>query len=355
LDIFLTSPDGGRIFYTIDGSTPDYGSQSIAGGEPITLASPCILTAIAVKTDIADSEPLVAEYDHIYNWGQLSAAVAAVNTTNLLTTIYVADSFSEEATPVLPSITTTQGITLTAATTQTITRTLTDALITVNSGGKLTLTGSLILDGGHNSDPRVDAGEAIVKNEGNLTLAGSAVITGGDGDSSGVYNGGTFTMDGGEISGNYAFYGGGVNNYNGTFTMNGGEISENLAIFGGGVFNIGDFTMSGGTISRNEGNGGGVYNGGTFTMSGLGATAPIISGNNNIDDGGGVLNYGGAFIMSGGTISADNTAYRGASLYNNGGTAEYGGDYFTTYGGPNILSGDNTNLALPAIAPVPEN
>jgi hypothetical protein len=82
---------------------------------------------------------------------------------------------------------------------------------------------------------------------------------------------GTFTMNGGTITGNssssYYSYGGGVSS-SGTFTMSGGTISGNYSSFsGGGVSSGGTFTMSGGTISGNSSfSGGGVLIGGTFTM-----------------------------------------------------------------------------------------
>jgi hypothetical protein len=97
---------------------------------------------------------------------------------------------------------------------------------------------------------------------------------------------GTFTMSGGEISGNSAYsyyayeysYGGGVYvGDEGTFTMSGGEISGNsssaASSCGGGVYvgNGGTFTMQGGTNSGNKaGLGGGVYSNylGTFTKTG---------------------------------------------------------------------------------------
>ena len=94
----------------------------------------------------------------------------------------------------------------------------------------------------------------------------------------GVYNvGGTFTMNGGSITGNNTS---GVANYDGgTFTMNGGNITGNnvklISTYGGGVHNKGMFTMTGGTISGNSASyGGGVCNEGTFTI--IGGT---ISGN----------------------------------------------------------------------------
>ena len=92
----------------------------------------------------------------------------------------------------------------------------------------------------------------------------------------GVVNEGSFTLYGGNITGNSrSDSGAGVNN-DGTFTMYGGAITNNKAkdsCSGGGVFNSGTFTMCGGEISgnttENKGSGGGVFvNRGTFTMSG---------------------------------------------------------------------------------------
>lgn len=104
--------------------------------------------------------------------------------------------------------------------------------------------------------------------------AGGGKITGGN---NGVYVGvnATFTMEGGEISGNGnngTYCGGGVSN-DGTFTMNGGVISGNTAEQGGGVSNGGTFTMNGGTIKGNAAvnSGGGVCvkDGGKFNVSGI--------------------------------------------------------------------------------------
>ena len=131
----------------------------------------------------------------------------------------------------------------------------------------------------------------------------------------GVFNNnrGTFTMDGGTITGNNAGYGGGVYNV-GTFTMNGGTISGNKATnYGGGVDNYGTFTMNRGTISGNNATkeGGGVYNYKTFTMRG-----GTITGNKATNYGGGVDNYR-TFTMTGGTIEGNN-AYYGGGVYNDG-------------------------------------
>jgi uncharacterized repeat protein (TIGR02543 family) len=119
-----------------------------------------------------------------------------------------------------------------------------------------------------------------------------------------VNGGGTLVMENGsKITGNNAYFGtlmcGGVYVSGGTFTMSGGEISGNSAdsdsrICVGGVYmDGGTFTMSGGKISGNSINSGfrdfagGVYvSGGTFTMSG-----GEISGNSNPD----VSTPGGTF------------------------------------------------------------
>ena len=129
---------------------------------------------------------------------------------------------------------------------------------------------------------------------------------------------GTFTMNGGTISGNTSNRGGGVT-VRGIFTMNGGTISGNTAIgnrdygydygSGGGVsvingeygLSVVTFTMNGGIISGNTANvnGGGVYvtGRGTFTMSN-----GTISGNTARESGGGVCVSQGTFTKTGGTI-----------------------------------------------------
>ncbi|MDR1220560.1 MAG: penicillin-binding protein activator LpoB [Treponema sp.] len=152
---------------------------------------------------------------------------------------------------------------------------------------------------------------------------------------------GTFTMSGGNISGNSAsFGGGGVFVDGGTFTMSGGTISGNTASLGGGVsVSYGTFTMSGGAISGNtsssSGGGGVAVYKGTFTMSG-----GTISGNTTSSPGfggGGVAMSDGTFTMSGGTISGNTTA-----LGSFGGGVDVSGGMFVKSGGGTI---DNTNSA----------
>jgi hypothetical protein len=208
-----------------------------------------------------------------------------------------------------------------------------------NGGGVYVNGGTFTMNGGEISETRAPGGEI------------SGIGAGG-----GVYvSSGTFTMEGGKISENYAYTGSGVCISGGTFTMSGGEISENISNssfhtpYGGGggvsVRGGGIFTMSGGEISNNkawddEGGGGVHVSGGTFIMNG-----GEIPGNTSSYNGGGVHVSGGTFTMSGGKISG-NTAgvgsYYGGGVWVSGGTftmnsGEISGD---TYGGVYVSGGD---------------
>ena len=122
-------------------------------------------------------------------------------------------------------------------------------------------------------------------------------------------SGGTFTLNGGTISGNSANGGGGIAMDGGTFNFSSGSIHGNTARNGGGgvsMWGSATFNMSGGTISGNS--------------------APT-------DRGGGVVMNNGTFTMSGGTIYGNETAdvanrntagISGHAFFNGGGTARYG-------------------------------
>jgi hypothetical protein len=236
--------------------------------------------------------------------------------------------------------------------------------VTIDGGGRevtLTGNGSLVVVGNNvtlafkNITLKGSSGASLVRVEsgGTLELGAGAKITGNTAYSTsdyscggGVYvaGNGTFTMNGGEITGNMALtdyssslysFGGGVYvaGY-GTFTMNGGEITGNTASSysyslsdGGGVYvaEYGTFTMSGGKITNNtayasgfsQSYGGGVYVAGNFTMDGGEITENTASDSSSINStyGGGVCVYvNGAFTMSGGKI-ADNTASEGGGVY----------------------------------------
>jgi len=186
-------------------------------------------------------------------------------------------------------------------------------------------------------------GSSFTMNNG-VTITGfkSSSIYGGGG----VYlNNGTFTMEGGEISGNTATTTGGGVYSNYSFTMKGGKISGNTATTtGGGVYmtsSASSFSMMNSCeISDNTatGNGGGVYlNGGTFTMDNSGK----ISGNKAVS-GGGVFVNSGTFDMSGGTIGGTATdknsaTSSGGGVYINGGTF--------TMSGTSKISGNTTTAS----------
>jgi uncharacterized repeat protein (TIGR02543 family) len=124
----------------------------------------------------------------------------------------------------------------------------TGSLFTVGNGVTLTLDNGITLQGysGTNLDAlvKIESGGILFMNTGSKITGHSPSSTGG-----GVHvNGGTFTMNGGEISDNKSSdntsIGGGVYVANsGNFTMNDGKISGNEASQGGGVYIAGNGTL----------------------------------------------------------------------------------------------------------------
>ena len=164
-----------------------------------------------------------------------------------------------------------------------------------------------------------------IQNSGNLTMLDGAIISG---HSVGVYNMRTFTMIGGEISGNNnigSIYittrGGGVRN-GGNFNMYGGIITDNSADMGGGVYSPTNlaFNMHGGIISGNTA----TLDGGGITISGGHMNTPfnmhggVISGNIAYRDGGGIAIRNMLPFNIYGDIVSDNKAL------NNGGGISIG-------------------------------
>ena len=120
-------------------------------------------------------------------------------------------------------------------------------LFTINSPVTLVLTGGITLQGhSENSSPLIK-----VASGGTLVMHAGAKIKDNktDSDGGGVFvdKGGSFIMDGGEISGNTARNGGGVY-CNGSFLMTGGMISGNTAHNGDAVYvgKDGNFTKAAG-------------------------------------------------------------------------------------------------------------
>ena len=217
------------------------------------------------------------------------------------------------------------------------------SLVSVNNGALIMNAGARITD---NTSSHYSGG-VLVNRYGTFTMYGGEISgNSGRGSGGGVRVSGTFTMYNGEISGNTAdgFRGGGGVHVSGTFTMLGGEISGNTAgsDFGGGVDVRGGstFTMHGGEISGNTGGGVGVR--GMFTMHGGG-----ISGNTTRDGGGVSVEWNGTFTMRGGEISGNTgggvgvrgmfTMHGGEISGNNtaniGGVGVSGHGVFTMYGG----------------------
>jgi len=213
-------------------------------------------------------------------------------------------------------------------------------LFTVALNSKLVLGANITLNGiPSNNQPVV-----YINVGGRLDMYKGAVITGNDAGVSNcggvaVYEG-TFTMEGGSITGNKGFTGGGVEVISGTFTMLGGEISGNEAGNGGGVSVNGTFNLLGGSITGNTANGpnddathkdggGGVCvsSNGRFNMTGgsiTGNTANLYGGGVKMfaPSSAGISQY---FMMFRGTISG-NTAKKASS---GGGVYLYGSTNFT--------------------------
>ena len=175
-----------------------------------------------------------------------------------------------------------------------------------------TMTGGLI-DSNTGSDGGIGGG--VYSTGSTLNISGTAKISNNTtGHGAGVsINDGTFTMNGGIISGDSTNNdskgnGGGVSiNNEGLFVLKSGVIDENTGKIGGGisVIGTGEFKMEGGTISRNTSeDGAGVYTETNFTMSG---------GTINNNNGSGVLVQSGHFIMENGTIK-ENTASVGGGV-----------------------------------------
>ncbi len=157
----------------------------------------------------------------------------------------------------------------------------------------------------------------------NFTMSGGTIencTANGNGGAIYGVSGSTVTIKKGTLKNcrTNGYYGGGVYISSGaTFEMHNDAMIDNCVAErtsgskhneGGGVYNAGTFVMDGGTIQNctavsSESRGGGVYvaTGSTFTMSG-----GLITGN-KASTGGGVGLWGGTFTMSGGTVK-NNTA-----------------------------------------------
>ena len=138
---------------------------------------------------------------------------------------------------------------------------------------------------------------------------------------------GTFNMSGGEIRGNTSEQcGGGIELSSSIFTMTYGSISQNKAEnndnYGGGIdVSYGStFTMNGGNITANESwKGGGVYVGeetsygkNTFNMNGGTITSNTATTNTGKQPGGGVYVASNSIFTMSGAVKITGNTYKGA-------------------------------------------
>ena len=223
----------------------------------------------------------------------------------------------------------------------------TDSIIKAANGGTIVLKSGAVLQ----NNKAAQFGSGILANNGvNITMEDGATIrnnTNSNYELGGgilIGNGSTFTMNGGEISGNTANGGGGVAIIGSTMVMNNGTISNNSTYqtsgqgsYGAGVYvadyanaSGGDtlftaapasFEMNGGKITGNEAldYGGGIV---TFPQQGQKITININNGNisgNQVTEGSGgaVAAFFGVTELNvkGGTLSGNSAQNYGGGVF----------------------------------------
>lgn len=201
------------------------------------------------------------------------------------------------------------------------------SVIQVQNGGKLTICDcqNTKHKGYIDKDGLWKAGETVLEGCTECDLTGG-VITGGNPGMRGMggavnIDSGTLNLDGGNIAGNTADYGGGVYN-KGTLNLNGGKIVGNKGSFwGGGVCSVGGtVNMTDGAISYNttdsgydSNKGGGVYSESTFTMTGGTISHNYVNGT-----GGGVyISYGKQTSIANAAITHNTASKLAAGVYCN--------------------------------------
>ncbi len=201
-----------------------------------------------------------------------------------------------------------------------------------DSGGAIANYGTLLLISVDIRGNYAEDGGGGLYNEGEATL--SSVLLHGNTAASrggGILNMGDLYVSGGAISSNNAQNGAGIYNAGGDCQVNSGcVIVQNIAsIDGGGVFNTGTFAMNGGVIGWNQAgtNGGGIRTqspGNSTTLTNV-----DLNGNQGWD--------GGGFYASGATITIIGGFIRNNTV--NGMTNTAGGAFHVATGGNYTLSG----------------
>jgi hypothetical protein len=157
----------------------------------------------------------------------------------------------------------------------------------------------------------------ILEDDAKLTLDSGVTLEGNSGNNTcllAVTRGGITMKPGAQIIGNK---GGGINITMGSFTMEGGRISGNTGAASGGAISssYGVIIIKDGEISKNSASSGGaIYiSGGNFVMKG-----GTISGNDAQSQnatGGGICLLSGSFAMEGGEVSGNTAAGPGGGVY----------------------------------------
>lgn len=190
-------------------------------------------------------------------------------------------------------------------------------------GGGIATAAPVTINGGQIiGNTANDSGGGVSVSGATLTI-NEGVVSGNKVDSRGagvyIYSSGTCVINGGEITSNVPkddateLSGGGVYMADGNFTMTGGTISKNQSHKGGGiyVYNCTKLDFSNGTISYNTatGHGGGIY---VNTGTGIGFSDGEVSHNEAVE-GGGLFADGGTITISGGDI-VSNSGQRGGGI-----------------------------------------
>ena len=171
-----------------------------------------------------------------------------------------------------------------------------DASGNVTSGtaypGNLTVGTSVTIDPYGTTTPILDGGNSgavLTVNGGvSLTVSGVTIQHGSASyDGGGIYNGGTVNVTDSTLSNNSANFGGGGIDNSGTVNVTDSTLSGNSANFGGGILNYRTVNVTDSTLSGNSARygGGGIYNNSGATVN-LGAT--IVA---NSSSGGDCFNY----------------------------------------------------------------
>ncbi|WP_205692743.1 right-handed parallel beta-helix repeat-containing protein [Lacrimispora amygdalina] len=199
-----------------------------------------------------------------------------------------------------------------------------DCLAPDDYGGGIYAKGSntVLIEGSEISGCSASYGGGIsIRNNGYLTVTGDSkisvnTVTNSNGNGGGIYGlDATITIEDSEITSNTALYGGGMYSARCTISAENSEFSGNEAAYGGGLYSINDtISAKNSEVSGNEAqsSGGGIYfSGGAATFQ-----DSRINGNKAGSDSGGVRILSGAsFVMSGGEISYNESVVNGGGVY----------------------------------------